>query len=100
MQNSSRLGTAQEVALSDTSAASAAFGSETWQIRVAVADVTGTPTSVRFRIGDGTPTAVAADPVLPTECPEYFTVTPGQRIAAILVGGTAPSAKLSVTEIA
>jgi len=100
MQRSSRLGAAQEVPLSSTTAASTAFGAETFQIRVSVADITGTPTSVRVRIGDGTPTAVAADSVLPTDWVEYFTVTPGQKIAGILVGGTTPTAKLSVTEIA
>jgi hypothetical protein len=100
MRPSSRLGISQEVALSGTTNASAAFGAETFQIRVSVADITGTPTSVRVRIGDGTPSAVAADSVLPTNWVEYFTVTPGQRIAGILVGGTTPTAKLSVTEIA
>ena len=99
MQNSSRLGAAQEVTLSNTTAASAVFGAQTYQIRVAVTDITGTPTSVRFRTGDGTPTALATDSVLPTNWTEYFTVSPGQKIAAILVGGTTPSAKLSVTEI-
>jgi hypothetical protein len=100
MQPSSRLGAVQEVALSGTSAASAAFGPETFQVRLTVADITGTPSSVRFRIGDGTPTAVAADPALSTSVAEYFTVTPGQKVAAILVGGTSPTAKLQVAEIA
>jgi hypothetical protein len=99
MQSSSRLGATQEVALSGTSAASAVFGPETYQIRLSVADITSSPTSVRFRIGDGTPTAVATDPALFTNAAEYFTVTPGQKVAAILVGGTSPTAKLQVAEI-
>lgn len=98
---SSRLITgAQDVSLSGTSAASAVFGSETYQVRVSVADITGTPTSVRVRIDSGTPTAVATDTALSTTVPEYFTVTPGQKIAGILVGGTSPTAKLNVTEMA
>jgi hypothetical protein len=100
MQSSSRLGATQEVALSGTSAASAAFGPETYQIRLSIADITGAPTSARFRVGDGTPTAVVTDPALSTNVAEYFTVTPGQKVAAILVGGTSPTAKLQVAEIA
>jgi hypothetical protein len=99
-QQSSRLGGAQQVTLSAVSAASAAFGPETYQIRVCLADVAGSPTSIRFRIGDGTPTAVSTDPALPSNAVEYFTVTPGQKIAAVLVGGTSPSAQLTVAEIA
>ena len=99
MQHSSRLGTYQEVTLSQTTASSSPFGSQTSQIRVSVADVTGTPTSIRLRIGDGTPTALATDAAIPANWVEYFTVTPGQRVAAILVAGTAPTAKLSVAEI-
>lgn len=91
MQTSSRLGAAQNIATSTTSAASAAFGPQTYQI-LAVADV-----AMRIRIGDGTPTAVATDTLLPANFPQYFTVTPGQKIATILGTGTG---NLSVTEIA
>jgi hypothetical protein len=56
-----------------------------------VADVA---TRIRIRIGDGTPTAVVADTLLPPNWPEYFTVGPSQKIAAILGTGN-----LSVTEI-
>jgi hypothetical protein len=89
-QDSARLGAAQNIATSTTSAASAAFASTTYQIRV-VADV-----ATRIRIGDGTPTAVAADTLLPANIPEYFTTGPSQKIAAILASGTG---NLSVTEI-
>ncbi|MCC6779770.1 MAG: hypothetical protein IT537_24580 [Hyphomicrobiales bacterium] len=88
---SGRLGAAQNIATSTTSAASAAFAANTYQIRVC-ADV-----ATRIRIGDGTPTAVAADTLVPASLPEYFTVTPGQKIAAILGTGTG---NLSVTEMA
>lgn len=97
--SSSRQGASQNVALTGTSAASTSFGSETYQIRVFVADLTGAPTSVRIRIGDGSPTATTTDSAISTTVAEYFTVTPGQKIAAILIGGTTPTANLSVTEM-
>jgi hypothetical protein len=49
---------------------------------------------VQIRISDGTPTAVATDTLLPPNVPEYFTCTPGQKLAAL---GTAT---VNVTEIA
>src|SRR5260370_37675568 len=58
-RDSARLGAAQNIATSTTSAASTAFASTTYQIRVVV-DV-----ATRVRIGDGTPTAVVADTLLP-----------------------------------
>src|SRR5262245_61010338 len=97
-QRASRLGAAQDVPLSGTSAASAAFGAQTYQIRVCAVNAGGTVTSVRIRIGDGTPTAVATDSAIPLNVAAYFSVTPGQRIASI-VTGTTPTATLSVTEI-
>jgi hypothetical protein len=91
MRSASRLGTVQEVAIGAASAASAAFGAQTYQVRVVATS------ACRVRIGDGTPTALAADSYLPADRPEYFTCTPGQRIAVIQesAGG-----KLSVTEVA
>jgi outer membrane protein W len=102
MQDSSRLGAAQNVAFNaagGASAASAAFGAQTYQIRVAVSGtgfIAGTG-GVRVRIGDGTPGAAAADTFIPNLAVEYFTVTPGQRIAVI--GNDAGTGNLSVTEI-
>ncbi len=99
-QPSSRLGTSQDVVLSGTSAAvTNPFGAQTYQVRVVVFNAGGTVTSARIRIGDGTPTAIATDAVIPLNLPEYFTVTPGQKIAGILTG-TSPTATMSVTEIA
>jgi len=89
-RHSSRLGTSQNVSTSTTSAASNAFGTQTRQVRV-VATV-----ATNIRISDGTPTAVTTDPLLPANLPEYFTVTPGQKIAAILGSGTGT---LNVTEV-
>jgi outer membrane protein W len=102
MQSASRLGAAQNVAFNAAgvaSAASAAFGAQTYQIRVAVSGtgfIAGTG-GVRVRIGDGTPGAAAADTFIPNLAVEYFTVTPGQRIAVI--GNDAGTGNLSVTEI-
>jgi hypothetical protein len=88
--DSARLGAAQNIATSVTSAASTAFASTTYQILV-VADV-----ATRIRIGDGTPTAVATDTLIPPNIPMYFTTGPSQKIAAILGTGTG---NLSVTEV-
>jgi len=91
MQDSSRLGTNTTFTLSGSSQATAAFGAQTYQVRVATA---GQPAFIR--IGDGTPTATGADPVVPASWVEYFTVTPGQKLAC-LQAGTAGT--LSVTEL-
>src|SRR5262249_13982078 len=99
-QPSSRLGTSQNVSLSDTSAAiTNPFGGQTFQGRAVVFTAGGTVTSARIRIGDGTPTATTTDAAIPLNLPEYFTVTPGQKIAGILTGSS-PTATMSVAEIA
>jgi len=90
MQRSSRFGASQNFATSTTSAASSAFSSQTYQIRI-IGDV-----ATRYRVGDGTPTAVTTDALLPANVVEYVTVSPGQKISAILGTGTG---NLSVTEI-
>lgn len=87
-QGASRLGAAQNIAPAGASAATTAFGPQTYQIRVV------STAAVQIRISDGTPTAVATDSLLPANLPEYFAVTPGQKLAAL---GTAT---VSVTEIA
>jgi hypothetical protein len=48
-------------------------------------------------VGDGTPTAAVTDSLLPVNLPEYFTVTPGQKVAVIGPSGAAGT--LYVTEI-
>lgn len=84
----SRLGTAQNVALTTTSTASTSFGSETFQVLlVATADS-------NIRIGNS-PTAVTTDTYLPAKIPMVFIVTPGQQVAGV----TASTATLSVTEL-
>ena len=77
--------------LSGTSQASAAFGGQTRQVRVATG---GQPAYIK--IDDGTPTAAATDPLMPANWVDYFTVNPGQKIA-VLQAGTAGT--LSVTEM-
>ena len=86
----SRLGAAQNISTSVTSAASTALGSQTDQVLL-VADV-----ATRVRISDGTPTAVTTDTLLPANTPMIFICTPGQKVAAILGTGTG---NLSVTEL-
>jgi hypothetical protein len=90
-RQSCRLGAAQDVAIGAASAASAAFGTQTYQVRVVATS------ACRVRIGEGTPTALATDSYLPADRPEYLTCTPGQKIAVIQesAGG-----KLSITEVA
>jgi len=85
---SSRQGTSQNVAPAGSSAASSAFGPETFQILVVTV-----ASGITIRIGDGTPTAVATDTLLPANIPLYFTVTPGQKLAALGTG------TVSVTEL-
>ena len=81
------------------SAPSAAFGAQTYWIRVcAVATypaVTGD--GVRIVVGDGTPAAGATSTLLPLNWVEVIAVTPGQRIAAI--SNNATTGSLSITEL-
>jgi hypothetical protein len=80
-------GRSDYVAYTGTSAASAAFGANTHDIRVVAT------TDCHINIGDGTPTAAASDNNgfrLPAGVVEYFHVSPGQKIAAVQdsTGGT------------
>lgn len=97
-QPASRPGTTQTVAYTSASAAATnAFGSETFQIRVV------SNSACNVQIGDGAQTATAASPFLPANTPEYFIVTPGQKIAAISAATngliTQTSGTLWVTEM-
>jgi hypothetical protein len=91
MRAASRLGTNTTFTLSGSSQATAAFGAQTYQVRVAAG---AQPAYVR--IDDGTPAAAATDPLMPANTIDYFTVTPGQKLAC-LQAGTAGT--LSVTEM-
>ena len=87
--SASRLGAAQNVSLTTTSAASTAFGGQTYQILLVATAASN------IRIGDGTPTAVTTDTLLPANVPMVFVCTPGQKVAGV----TATTATLSVTEL-
>jgi hypothetical protein len=90
-QHASRAGTNTTITMSGSSQATAAFGAETFQIRVAT---DGQPAFVE--IGDGTPTATSSSMLLGANQVDYFTVTPGQK-AAVLQAGAA--GKVSITEM-
>ena len=75
IQPASRLGAAQEVTVGAASAASAAFGAQTFQIRIAAT------TACHIKVGDGTPIALATEALLPANQVEYLSCTPGQKIA-------------------
>ena len=87
--NASRLGAAQNVSLTTTSAASTAFGSQTYSVLLVAT------AACNIRISDGTPTAVTTDTLLPANFPMIFLCTPGQKVAGV----TASTATLSVTEL-
>jgi hypothetical protein len=89
-QASSRLGVNTVIATSAGSQATAAFGAQTYQVRVAT---NAQPAFIK--IGDGTPTASSGDVLMPANCWDYFTVTPGQKLAAVHAG---TPGSLSVTE--
>lgn len=70
------LGT-QAVTISGTSAQSAALNAKTRFVRV-VAD------TVCYVTAGDNPTATTSNMRLPADAPEYFAVTPGQKLAAIV----------------
>src|SRR5262245_60892658 len=89
----SRPGTSTIFTTSGTSAATAAFGAQTYQIRVA----TGAQ-SVFIKVGDGTPTAVSTgdSTLLGANVVDYFCCTPGQKAAVVQGSGAGP---VTITEM-
>ena len=81
MNNSMRIVTEQKVSTSTSSAASAAFGSNIEYIRV----ISDTACWVTFGTS---PTATNSKTYLPAGEVEYFKVSEGEKIAAILASGT------------
>ena len=81
MNNSMRIVTEQKVATSSTLAASAAFGSNIEYIRV----ISDTACWITFGTA---PTATNSKTYLPAGEVEYFKVSEGEKIAAILASGT------------
>lgn len=73
-----RLGTTQIVTGNATaSTSSSAFTAGITQVRVIAT------AACNLRISDGTVTAVTTDTALAPNVPEYFTITPSQKIAVI-----------------
>ncbi len=91
MRHSARIISTAGFTLSSSSQTSSAFGSQTYQIRIATS---GQP--AYFKIGDATPTATTSDALMPANWVDYLTVSPGQKIA-VLQAGTAGS--ISVSEL-
>jgi methylmalonyl-CoA mutase cobalamin-binding subunit len=86
-----RQGTTQVVAVTSTSAThTTAFQAGTNVVRVQ-----GT-VNMHIKIGPGTATATTSDMKLAPGVPEYFAVTPGQKVVAIR---TTTSGSLFVTEV-
>jgi hypothetical protein len=88
-QPSSRQGASQNVSVSAVSAASTAFGSQTYQILLVAT------AACNVRVDSGTPTAVSTDTLLPANTLLFLSCMPGQKVAAI----TGSTATLSVTEL-
>ena len=92
-QPSSRYSLSTTFTLTTASQSTAAFGAQTYQIRVA------TGATVAFlKIGDGTPTATTTgdSALLPANTVDYWTVTPGQKAAVI---GTAGTNQVTITGV-
>ena len=81
MNNSMRIVTEQKVSTSTSSAASAAFGSNIEYIRV----ISDTACWITFGTA---PTATNSKTLLAANDVEYFKVSEGEKIAAILASGT------------
>lgn len=75
--DSARMGTVNNVtvATTSTSAASSAFGSQTYQVRVAASAL------CYYKVGVATPTAAATDALLPPNWVEYVMVAPSEKIS-------------------
>ena len=85
-----RLDGTQSVAYAGTAGTIAnAVGAQTYKVRVLVT------TAAYIKI-DNSPTATTADAYLPAGIPEYFTITPGQKVSAVQV---ASGGNLYVTEV-
>lgn len=85
-------GTGQNVASVAGTSTATTNAFQTWTLFVRV--VTSTA-GISIRIDSGTPVAVATDTLLAANYPEYFTVTAGQRLAAIGGPGTVNVTELS-----
>jgi hypothetical protein len=79
------------------SAQSAAFGSQTYAVRVCAMGLpSATVDGVRIAVGDN-PTATATSALIPVNWVEYIKCSPGQKIAVL--GNNASTGNVSVTEL-
>ena len=100
MQNASREGVTQAVAYTGTAATSSAFGTQTYQIRLAANSACHYLVSETSNVVLPT---VATGAYLPAQWVEYVTVSPGQKISVIRAATdglvTATAGTLLVTEL-
>jgi len=80
---------------SASSQSSAAFGAQTYAIRLGVSSGTATY-GIHFSIG-ATPTATANSPYMPSGAVEYIAVRPGEKVAILDDGGI--GLLVSITEL-
>lgn len=96
MQQSDRNGATQAVAYTGTAAASTAFGTQTYKIRICA------NSACHYTVA-ASPVAIVTDAFLPANWVETITVTPGQKISAIQAATagliTATAGSLWVTEL-
>jgi hypothetical protein len=83
------LGTHQVKAFTTTAAIDNAIGAGTWKVRVVVT------AAAYIKIGVS-PTATTSDVYMPADSPEYFSIRPGEKVAAVQVSG---GGNLHVTEV-
>lgn len=85
-----RLSTTQNVAYTASAGTiSNAVGAQTYKVRVVA-------TTAAFITIGNSPTATTSDTYMPAGIPEYFTITPGQKVSAIRASA---DGTLYVTEI-
>lgn len=87
-----RMGTVHKLTAGAASTETAAFGAQTYAVRIASGD-----NGFYFRVGKGAQTAVNTDSVCPGAWSEYIVVHPGEQLAVLRSG--ASDAIVTVTEI-
>ncbi len=84
------LGTHQVKAFTTTATIDNAVGAGTQKVRVVVT------AAAYIKIGKAPITATTSDPYMPADSPEYFTIRPGESVAAVQVSS---GGNLHVTEV-
>lgn len=83
------------ITTSGSSQQSAAFGAQTYAIRLGVSSGTAT-SGMHFSIGFN-PTATANSPYMPAGAIEYIAVNPGEKVA--ILDDNATGLKVTITEL-